>query len=242
METSPHLNELAAALSRFQGEVRDAPKDAQGHGYMHATLPGVLEIVRPLLCKYELSVAQPVLSVNKTVSYVELNGADKYGKAYKQQIETYMVTVVTILMHSSGQFIKSSLEIPVSSSRQTSLIQAIGGAITYARRYCLVSILGIGQVDDDGSYTPAPAAPVTRPPSMSAPKVAPIQKAHPDIVALIQNGITERKIEDDTVQKWLSKANVSKLIDLPADVADKILDYLLQNNTEPTRTTQEDNT
>jgi hypothetical protein len=56
------------------------------------------------------------------------------------------VQCVTILGHSSGQMMISTLMIPVAKKDA----QGIGSSITYARRYALSSIIGLTQKDDDG--------------------------------------------------------------------------------------------
>lgn len=56
-------------------------------------------------------------------------------------------TVETVLWHESGEFISS--ETPVVCSKQNDP-QALGSAITYARRYGLQSLLSMPAEDDDG--------------------------------------------------------------------------------------------
>ena len=58
-----------------------------------------------------------------------------------------MVHCVSVLGHSSGQIMVSTLNISVSKKDA----QGIGSSITYARRYALSSIVGIAQKDDDGN-------------------------------------------------------------------------------------------
>lgn len=55
--------------------------------------------------------------------------------------------VITALMHSSGQYICSETEIICSKENDP---QALGSAISYARRYGLQSILCLPAEDDDG--------------------------------------------------------------------------------------------
>ncbi len=56
------------------------------------------------------------------------------------------VQCVTVLGHSSGQMMISTLNVPVAKKDA----QGIGSSITYARRYALSSIIGLTQKDDDG--------------------------------------------------------------------------------------------
>jgi hypothetical protein len=125
MIMSEHINELATALSLFQGEVMDASKDKKGYGYNYADLSNVLEIARPLMSKNGLSLAQfPTLVDGR-------------------------VCVESVLMHKSGQFMSSRMDIPYTVSQKQSEAQAVGAVITYARRYSVGAILGITQTDTD---------------------------------------------------------------------------------------------
>lgn len=127
MNRSEDIKELAAAMSEFQGNVVDAVKEKSGYGYKYAELGGVLEIVRPLLKQFGLSIMQLVGTNNNNVS------------------------LETVLTHKSGQWISSTLEIPAEDKKGLSHAQTVGTAITYMRRYALCSLLGIAQVDDDAA-------------------------------------------------------------------------------------------
>jgi hypothetical protein len=52
-----------------------------------------------------------------------------------------------MLLHESGQWIKSKLKMPVEKATA----QSIGSTITYGRRYGWSAICGISQYDDDGN-------------------------------------------------------------------------------------------
>jgi len=122
---SESIAKLALALSKLQGEVTDATKDKAAYNYSYADLAGVLCIARPLLLKHELAVSQ-------------LCTSDEIG-----------VGVTTVLMHSSGEWIESTITMPTSSVKSGNAAQAAGSIITYARRYALAAILGITQTDND---------------------------------------------------------------------------------------------
>lgn len=63
--------------------------------------------------------------------------------AYKR--EAGLVEIVTLLAHSSGEWIKSTLEIPMAKQDA----QGIGSAITYGRRYSYSAVLGVASESDD---------------------------------------------------------------------------------------------
>ena len=59
------------------------------------------------------------------------------------------VTVETVLLHESGESIRSG-KLHVPASKQDP--QGYGSALTYARRYSLMAACGIAPEDDDGNY------------------------------------------------------------------------------------------
>ena len=71
----------------------------------------------------------------------------KHGLSVSQGNEMIMgaVCVTTTLMHSSGQWIRSKVKLPLAKKDA----QGVGSAITYGRRYGLSAIVGIAQYDDD---------------------------------------------------------------------------------------------
>lgn len=132
MVKSESINEIATALSKAQAEIEDATKNAANPHLKskYANLLSVLEECRPVLSKHGLSVSQTT------------------GQ------ESGTIFLVTTLMHSSGQWLQSSL--PLILQKQD--MQGLGSALSYARRYSLAAICGISQDDDDGAsiaVTPA---------------------------------------------------------------------------------------
>lgn len=122
---SEQINELGAALAKAQGLIEGAKKDSANPFFKskYADLASVWEACRKHLSDNGLSVTQcPEESENG-------------------------IAVETMLLHSSGQWIKSRYTMPVSKLDA----QAVGSAITYARRYALASIVGIAPEDDDGN-------------------------------------------------------------------------------------------
>jgi ERF superfamily len=67
------------------------------------------------------------------------------------------VEVETLLMHESGEWFGDSLVLPVTPKYDKDTkaeyvdAQAIGSAITYARRYALASMCGVAPEEDDGN-------------------------------------------------------------------------------------------
>lgn len=59
--------------------------------------------------------------------------------------EAREVTVTTILVHTSGEYLKTSLTLTAEAATP----QKIGAASTYARRYSLLALVGLSPEDDD---------------------------------------------------------------------------------------------
>jgi hypothetical protein len=175
MGQSETINELAAALSKVQGELQDVERDRQGRGYKYADLGAVLAEVRPLLCKHGLAVIQSPGMMTDGVMSLE-----------------------TTLMHESGQWVSSRCSAPVeqalnSSGRPiTSMVQCVGSVITYLRRYSLAACLGVTQVDADGSYAEH-APPARQEPAPARPSLPPRTPQNER-----QDGITQ----DQATQVW----------------------------------------
>lgn len=126
MERSESIGELAKALSQAQSELEAAEKNAKNPYFNsnYSNLNAVWSVIRDPLAKNGLSVAQ-------------LPDTDNDGN----------VLLETILMHSSGQWIKSKLKMIPSDKKP----QTVGICLSYARRYALAAMVGVYQEDDDGN-------------------------------------------------------------------------------------------
>lgn len=124
MELSNEIKDLAIALCQAQAEMSGALKDSDNPYYKskYADLASCMQASRPFLTKYNLSISQTVDSTS----------------------EGYFL--LTYLIHSSGQFIKSRIKLYMEKPD----MQKLGSAITYARRYAYAAIIGLHQMDDDG--------------------------------------------------------------------------------------------
>jgi hypothetical protein len=123
-------------------------KDAKANYGRYATLAAVMEIVTPALAANKLAIVQ------------EAEMAD--GE----------VTVAATVLHESGETIEFA---PLTMPMAQRTAQAVGSALTYARRYQLVSIFGLAPDDDDGEAATAPK-PTQRPqPARAAQRTAPAQ-------------------------------------------------------------------
>lgn len=120
MNKSESIAALSAALSKAQGEMRGAVKDSANPFFKsrYADLASVIEAAREPLAKNGLAVIQ---LINETGG------------------------VETVLTHSSGEWISSTLQL----TPKTTSPQDMGSIISYGRRYSYAAIVGLAQVDDD---------------------------------------------------------------------------------------------
>ena len=126
---SAEINEIAAALSAFQGsveqpklekEVKVKTRTGGEYKFKYADLSACVKSATPALKEHGLSVTQ-IISDGK---------------------------LITLLTHTSGQWFKSELLLPAQSADY----QAFGSAITYLKRYSYCAILGIvADTDDDAN-------------------------------------------------------------------------------------------
>lgn len=117
-------DKLLEALSKMQGALDNAPKTSKNPYFnsKYADLATCLSALKKPMSENGLSVSQ----------HCTYDGA--------------AIQCLTILGHSSGQMMISTLVVPVVKKDA----QGIGMAITYARRYAMSSIVGLSQADDDG--------------------------------------------------------------------------------------------
>jgi ERF superfamily len=145
---SEQLNELAAALNKAQAEFSAIPKGSVNPFFKsnYAALPDVVAVATPVLTKHGLSVSQ----------FIDHDGTHD--------------TLTTYLLHASGQFIAQSMRLYLVKDDP----QGQGSAVTYARRYSFMAVLGlVADNDDDGNA--ASASPQQR----QAPKPAPAPQRAP---------------------------------------------------------------
>lgn len=123
---SQEIVEIAKALSKFQGGIKPALRQASNPYFKstYADLATLWESIRGPLAENGLAVIQIPETTPETVN------------------------LTTTLVHTSGQWIRGTLSLrPVKNDPQ-----GVGSCITYARRYALSAILGlVTEEDDDGN-------------------------------------------------------------------------------------------
>lgn len=121
---SESINELATALAKAQGEMLVAVKNQKNPFFKsnYADFEAIIAASRPALTKYGLSVVQSPFVCDNGSSFLE-----------------------TILLHSSGQWIKSR----AMHNPQKQDVQSLSSYNTYLKRMCYTSLIGVAVGDDD---------------------------------------------------------------------------------------------
>ena len=124
---SDTIGKLAGALAKAQSQMTMVEGKSTNPFFnsKYASLAAVLE------------VAMPALNANE-VALVQGNRWDSSNNGFY---------ITSMLMHSSGEWIKSEIRMPLAKKDA----HGIGAATTYGRRYLLSSMVGVAQADDDGN-------------------------------------------------------------------------------------------
>lgn len=148
LKHSEHINELAASLAVAHKSFKAVKKNSVNPYFKskYADLEAIIDATDKALAEQGVVPVQSPLAKG-----------DKAG-------------VTTMLIHTSGQWMRADLLLPVAKGDA----QGIGSAITYARRYSLQSFLNVAaEADDDanaaaGKESEAKAATMPKPPKKEA--------------------------------------------------------------------------
>lgn len=227
MNKSDDIKELAIALCLAQSEFENAKKTSKNPFFNsnYASLEEVLNTVKPILNSHSISILQ----------FPSFSGKEVY--------------VQTVLLHTSGQWISGDAGTPVvkiPTEKQvrdlyapipehntgypmmealcTADAQVVGKAISYLRRYSLLSICGIAQEDDDGEGLAG--RPLKEGKGLSVPEQKPLSAVNPKTYMRMIELIALKKVPEHVRNLWLAKAGVSSLDKLNAEQMDGVINML----------------
>ena len=155
METSLTTTEITAALLAFHQQARVIGKDAENPAFKSGPRGSASKYAS--LANILEGIATPLATCG--LGFVQFPDGDG---------------LTTRLLHKSGEWMQASLTMRPTQNTP----QAHGSAITYAKRYALVAILGLRiDGDDDGNAASAP------PPALSVATRAELKNAlgHPAV-------------------------------------------------------------
>lgn len=125
-EQSSSIAKLTGALVQVQATVEGAVKGRSNPAFKskYADLSSVWDACREQLVANGLTVVQ-----------------------FPGEMIDNRMTLTTQLSHESGEWMRSTLSIPLTKVDA----QGYGSAVTYARRYALAAVVGVCPEDDDGN-------------------------------------------------------------------------------------------
>jgi hypothetical protein len=176
------------SLQLVQNDLRNPTKDTKGHNYKYAQLDQILEILKPVLTKHDLGIMQSP------------SGAVVEG----------CLTLKTVIFHKSGEHLIEEFQIPIPQGRNVT--QDYGSALSYARRYSILSLFSLAQEDDDGQGT--------KPKSEKIVKITPEHnKAIEDVNAKIER-LEVRDFANGTkfIPENVTLARLKKFMDTSDDI------------------------
>ena len=178
VQFSTTVGEIFPALVEAQKEIGVAHKGSRNPFFQstYADLTAVLEVCKDAMNHNGLAILQPISTGEKGV------------------------VVTTLLIHTSGEWLSSSVDFPVGKLDS----QEYGKAISYGRRYSLLSFLSIPteaetMKDDDGETArkETPASPRPFPPVAAPQATAPIQAPRTQTMVLQPSPVQEVSLADE---------------------------------------------
>jgi hypothetical protein len=146
MERSTDINELAAALAKAQGEMSAASKDSANPFFnsKYADLASCWAAWREAGPKHGLALMQFATATEERLDPpIQVQGDD--NRKPKTIHFVQRVSVQTLLVHSSGQWVSETLTVLVKDDSPQSTLSGE----TYCRRGSMSAIVGIAPDDDD---------------------------------------------------------------------------------------------
>lgn len=130
MRQSESVKNLVGSLVKVQSEIKNLYPSSKGYGYDYVPLEKIIDVLKIVLPKHGLG-------------YIQLPFGGQNGTS---------VGLTTRIIHESGEWIEETAEFPITDMKGVNKTQAAGAAITYFRRYALISAFGItGDKDVDAN-------------------------------------------------------------------------------------------
>ena len=185
MEHSESIKNLAKALAKFQGEVKDPAKNENNPFFKSKYVPldALIEAVRPTLATNGLSIIQMPSGDGKTIS------------------------MRTVILHESGEWIESDLFSLIIAKADA---QGAGSGVTYARRYQLGAVLNIGWTEDDDGNSISGHEVKSAPKAQAKPQPKPQKQPSAPPKEPNERDVLLRKIADEAKKKGIAPADLSK--------------------------------
>lgn len=219
---SRQRDKIFPAMRKAWSEITSPTKNKDGRGYKYSDIISYIDILRPILTKYELATFYPI-GISDRETYIRMS---------------------QLVIHDSGQLMLFEAELGIERRRSkegnfiNSVSQDQGGAITYLERYLAKNFWFMGSEDDDAALQQVPQGYYTPVKHRKYPPVQQDRKAAPQIVTppapvvLIPDAVEQVKhlyaVDEDhgpQIQKWLEAKNMA-IDDVTAQQASLMLQKL----------------
>ena len=200
---------IEEALARFQMEHHAAGKDGKANYGTYTTLAGGLNAVQPATH----------LGLSHTQTFEHIVVGEK------------VVTVLKTRLLFTGEdrdydtVIESNLPFPDLVPNRGNIMQALGSAITYARRYSLLAIYGLAGDDDDAEGSAPTAAPAKKEIARSPQRGANARQAKPSPVA---HEMVTGKVAQASIPQSQKDALANELKTLPPHGRNRVISAFRQ--------------
>ena len=181
MNHSSAINEIALALSKAQEAIQDAEKSSDNPFFKtkYADLSSVLNEIRAVFPKNGLALVQSPFTA-----------------------ENGNIGVTTMVVHSSGQWMSDSIDIPAQGKN---LAQESGSVITYLRRYSASAFAGIAQADSDANLGTSKASNTAPVVNLKGPSIT------EDQIQQINDLMLETSTNESAFCQFLGVESVAKI-------------------------------
>jgi hypothetical protein len=189
-EMSSSIAKLALAQTKVQKEIKDLPKESKGFAHKYTTFDKLVQYLRPILAKHGISFIQMPCGENENVG------------------------VITLYMHTSGEYISSKVETQIIQAQNK--YQSMGSAITYFKRYSLASFVGIASDEDtDGNVQKKEVkkpTPTTKPLTDEQFKtvIDTVKDENEEFRDKVTQAVKAQKLHQDNYMNWLLEYKESK--------------------------------
>jgi hypothetical protein len=130
MKSSESIKSLCDSLVKAQKKIKNLYPSSRGYGYDYVPLEKIIDMLKEVLPEFGLS-------------YIQLPFGGQSGQT---------VGLTTRIIHESGEWLEETAEFPVTDMKGVNATQKAGAAITYFRRYALLSAFGVtGDKDVDAN-------------------------------------------------------------------------------------------
>lgn len=218
LETGKVLPAFVAALHAIEMVPKGETANTGKYVIKYASLAAVLGEVRRACALHDLAVSQ--------CAYIDADAG--------------ALKVATTVMHTSGEWVT----FPALPFKMPSDAQALGSALTYGKRYSLVSIFAIATEDDDGKaatkptasrQAPKPKPAGNTPRSTTAKPGGPSERQTKHVMAMFgELGLTDRAVRLKRTSSIVGH-DVGSWSDVTADEADQVIDALRRELDKPPR-------